>query len=303
MKGLWARWVAWTARDMDARPLALVRITTCLVLMVDYLRAGWLGLVPVLWRPNVAGGIPVQPGSLYLEGFGRLFGPEAGGAWAWLIGLCSMALAAMGVAARPALLLAALCHAQLGHLNDVGDRAIDRMLRTAWLVLVFSGAHRRFAIGGRPHLDRVPAWPADFLRFLLVLMYMQAGFAKIIANPGWLGLHGVPVLFRIMTDPMAAHLDPHVGPEWYPVFRFFSIGTILLELSAPFLLTRFAWIWALFGAMMHIGIASAIDIGVFSYGMLGLYPLLLVDWFETGRPWGRRPPWGPFGAARAASDV
>jgi hypothetical protein len=189
------------------------------------------------------------------------------------VGFLSLAL--LGVVARPALLLGALCHAQLAWLYHTGDRAVDHLLRTVWLVLAFSGSHRALAVGGRPHLATVPAWPADFIRYLLVLMYMGAGAAKLIANPRWLALSGTPVLYRIMTNPMAAHLDPHVGAEWAGTLRFFGWGTIALELSAPLLFTRWARWWAVAGAMMHIGIAAFIDIGVFSYGMLALYPLLL----------------------------
>lgn len=280
----WERWVAWCGRDEDARPQALARIFGCSVLIYDLLRVWVDGLLPVLWVPASAGGLSSSPNRLYLDwGFGALFGPEAGGVVAFFATLTFLMLALVGVATRPALVLAVVCYAQLAHLYDTGDRAIDRMLRTVFLILAMGQGHRRFALGG-VRADRIPAWPADLIRYILVLMYLGAGFGKWVEQPAWMGWSGVPVLYRIMADPMAAHMDPHAGMEWYGVLRFFGWGTIVLEVTAPLLLTRWAPYWAILGVAMHVGIAMFIDIGMFSYGMLGLYPLLLVRWFEA-------PPW------------
>lgn len=278
MRSLWARWVATTRRDMDARPLALVRILACVAILVDLLDLGRLGLIDVVFRPWGAGGLSVvQANANVLVDLS----PTWGGPAAYAVALVCFVLVACGAWTRPALVLGLLAYAQLGHLYPPGDRAIDRLLRTVLLVLLFSGAHRRLSLTG-PRADRVPAWPADTVRLLLVIVYLSAGIAKLQYQPGWLAVDGIPVLFRVMTDPLAAHVDPALAVEWWPLLRLLGWGTIALELSAPLVYTRFAPLWAMGGVGMHLGIALTMDLGMFSWGMLALYPILLARWFDGG---------------------
>ncbi|MDP2314581.1 MAG: HTTM domain-containing protein [Pseudomonadota bacterium] len=272
----WARWVRYTSRDMDARPLALVRIFACVAILLDLLQVGRLGLVETLFRPWAAGGLSVvQDDANVLVALS----PTWGGPVAYVVTLVCLALVALGVWTRPALVVGLLAYAQLGHLYPPGDRAIDRLLRSALLLVLVSGAHRRFALTGTRQ-DRVPAWPADTIRLLLVLVYLSAGVAKLQQQPGWLAWTGTPVLYRVMGDPLAAHVDPEAAVPFWPVLRVLGWGTIALECSAPLVFTRFAPYWALGGAAMHLGIALTMDLGMFSWGMLGLYPILLARLFE-----------------------
>jgi len=276
MREAWARWVAFTGREMDARPLALVRILACVAILADLLQVGRLGLVSTLFRPAAAGGLSaVQDDAGVLVALS----PAWGGPIAYGITLVGLGLAAVGVWTRPALVIGLLAYAQLGHLYPPGDRAIDRILRTVLLVLVASGAHRRYAVTG-PRVDRAPAWPADTVRLLLVIVYLSAGLAKLQQQPGWLSLVGTPVLYRVMTDPLAAHVDPVSATSWFPLLRLLGWGTIALELSAPLLFTRFAPLWAIAGVSMHLGIALTMDLGMFSWGMLALYPILFAPLLE-----------------------
>jgi hypothetical protein len=276
MRTVWTRWVAFSGRDMDARPLALVRILACVAILADLLQVAHLGLLDVIFRPAAVGGLSaLQDDANVLVALS----PTWGGTVAYVVTLVCLGLAALGVWTRPALVVGLLAYAQLGHLYPPGDRAIDRILRTVLLVLVASGAHRRLALTGA-RADRVPAWPADTVRVLLVIVYLSAGLAKLQQQPGWLALGGTPVLYRVMTDPLAAHVDPVVAAGWFPVLRVLGWGTIALELSAPLVFTRFAPLWAIAGASMHLGIALTMDLGMFSWGMLALYPILLARLFE-----------------------
>ena len=296
MSGLWSGWRARCDRQEDPTPLALVRILACSVVVVDLLRAAALGLVPVFWRTYEAGGLSRITGARSIVDD---WSPEWGGPAVWLVTVLSMTLGALGVATRPALLVGLLAYAQLGHLYPPGDRAIDRLLRTVIFVLLFSGAHRRLSLQGwlqgRAPPAQIGGWASDLLRFELVLVYLGAGFLKLGADIGWLIPTEFPPLYRILADPMAGRLDPVVWADWTMLFYLGGVVTILLEISAPLLLIRLAPAWAVAGLFMHLGIAAGMHLGMFSWGILSLYPLffgpyLLGRWKWRGAPGGGGEP-------------
>jgi hypothetical protein len=268
----WARWVAWCGREEDARTQALVRVLAPLMIVLDLGRAWQLGLLETLFRPYAAGGInKIRDSAFVLD---LWLSDDVAGLAAVGVTLVSFSLASAGLAARPALIVGVLAYAQVGHLFPPGDRAIDRILRTVLLLWAFGQSHRRWSLSPQPALARVPAWPADVARFLMVLIYLSAGVGKLMVEPAWLAWSGTPVLYRVMTDPLAAHLDPVAMQAWFVPLRVMGWATIALELSAPLILTRWVRWWAIPGAIMHLGIHAAMDLGMFSWGMLSLYPLL-----------------------------
>ena len=80
---------------------------------------------------------------------------------------------------------------------------------------------------------------------------------------------------RILTDPMSANLDSVGWSEYEMWFRLGGFITIAIELSSPLLLTRYGHFWAVAGFMMHLGIAITMSLGMFAWGMLAFYPMLL----------------------------
>lgn len=276
---IWRWWLRRCERLVDARVLALVRVLLCLCVLLDLLRIAQLGLVDDFYRLYEHGGINAHPDStLRIVDW---LGPDAGIAAYWgCVGL--FALGALGLATRPALLAAVLLYAQVGHLYNPGDRGIDRIVRTVLLILVFSQAHRRLALwlrlrpGGRR--DWIPAWPMDLVRWLMVMVYLSAGIAKLMQRPDWLGWSKNPVAYRIMTDPMAAWFDPELAHRAWPLWVAAAWATILVELSSPLILTRWARWWSLAALPMHAGIAFFMDLGMFSYAMVSLHLLLLYPW-------------------------
>ncbi|RME25069.1 MAG: hypothetical protein D6798_09750 [Deltaproteobacteria bacterium] len=279
VRAAWGWWLRRTGRQMDARILALLRILVCLCVVADLLRIAQLGLVDDIFRLYEDGGINAHPdrAAVVID----LFGPDGGILTFWVT-VAALTLAMVGLWTRPALLVGILAHAQLGHLYNPGDRGIDRILRTVLLILLFSGAHRRFALGlrlfGQPAAARVPAWPADLVRWLMVMVYLSAGIAKIAQQPAWLGAARWPVVYRIMTDPMAGRVDPVTTQGWWWLWTLMGFATIAVELGSPLLLTRFARYWSLLALSMHAGIFLGMDLGMFSLGMASLHVLLLAPW-------------------------
>lgn len=277
MRRLWAWWVARANRMEDARPLAAVRIAVALALTLDLLQTGRLGLIPVLYRPYASGGLSDVQDSAYV--LGNILPVELAGPVLWGLSVACFALVALGVWSRPATLLGVLAYAQLGHLCPPGDRGIDRVLRTVLLILLASDAHRCWALTGKEAVRQMRGWTSDLLRTLLVVVYMSAGVAKLMTQPGWLAISGLPVLYRVMCDPLAAHLDPMSTQRWFWPLRILGWCTIAMETSGWVLYTRWAPYWAICGVGMHLGIALTMELGMFSWGMLALYPLLLAPFW------------------------
>ncbi len=272
MKAAWRWWVDRAVRPVDTRPYALMRIALALVVLVDHLRFWHLGLADRAYRLFEDGG---------LAGFHRDqywfldSGPEAGIVAFWVF-LASMACVALGVFTRPAMLVGVLAYAQLGHLFPTGDRGVDRLVRTLFLLLICTNAHRCYSLGNllrrRPRLATTPGWVQDLVHLLLALVYMAAGFAKV-GSSGWFGLDGTPMLYRILADPLAGRLDPRAD-HWRPLFPLFRAAgwvTVVWEVCAPVFLTRVARWWGLVGICLHVGIALTMKLGMFSYGMLSIY--------------------------------
>ena len=283
MTQLWNAWLLRMDRQMDPRPLAMVRIALPLCVLADLARLAQLGLLSSVFTPYAHGGLSRidNPNAILWDWFGPS-GPWLG------LGLTAacMVLVAIGRWMRPAIVVGVLAYAQLGHLYPPGDRAIDRMVRTALLILLFSHADKAL-VWGRTMVRRIPAWPAWFLRFFLVLVYLSAGMGKLLQQPGWVSLNADPPLLRILTDPMAASLDPAFWAPHAEWFRWAGFATIALELSSPLLLTRAYPYWAVFGLLMHLGIWATMSLGMFSAGMIALYPVLLAPFILRRWPQSR----------------
>lgn len=287
MKALWRRWVAACAAPEDLRPLALLRILLPLCVLADLLAVARADLLGALFVLPSDGGLSASVGEYWRAGF---LGPDAGLVLVGLLAMC-MVLVSLGLVTRPAALLGVLVYAQLGNLYPPGDRAVDRLVRTVLLLLIFSQSHRCWSLGqrmwGRASQYKAPRWLPQIIRLLLVIVYLSAGINKLGA--GWFTLSGPPELWTILADPGAGTLDPDgPGRRLWPLFRVAGMGAVVFELLSPLIFTRLAPIWALGGLALHLGIAFTMKLGIFSWGMLALYPLLFAPWL--GRLWELPPP-------------
>ncbi|MEL6349766.1 MAG: HTTM domain-containing protein [Myxococcota bacterium] len=279
MMRLWRWWVARCSAMTDPLPLALTRVLVCATIVLDLLRGWALGLSPWLWRTFDDGGLSTFQGE---RAFIDDLDPAHGGLVTMWIVIGALTSAALGVATRPMMGVGLVAYAQLGHLYPPGDRAIDRLLRTVLLILLFSGAHQRLSLvrwwKQAAPIAQIRRWPVDLIVFILVLVYTSAGLHKVFSTLGWIGPIGLPPVYRIVTDPMVGYLQPDRWAWAMPLFRLGGMFTILIECSAFLLWTRWKPYWALGGAALHLGIAMTMVLGMFSWGMLALYPLLFAPW-------------------------
>lgn len=275
---MWRAWVSlWDHRE-DAAALALLRISVAAVLLVDFLQVH--ALVDALWSPLPAG-----------------YARSAGSAL-WLAATLSLSAVLLGLLTPVACGLFVLLSAQLAHLAPEADRGIDMMLRIALGVLACSRCNARFSLDalllrrlGRPLSQTVPAWPRYLLLLQLLWIYFSAGTNK--AGAEWGPLGDFAALGNILTDPHFARFDP--SWIWPPLTRLATAATMLFELTAPLYLalyyfaatplpatglrrlaTRLRPIWLAAGVAFHLGIALTMKMGIFPWGMLALYPALLL---------------------------
>ncbi len=293
--GPWARWVAFTDRTEHPLPLALVRVLLSLVVLADLLNEAAKGMVTRYWRTFDEGGLSLH----HKDDLAWVndLSPQWGGPAAWLVTVLSLCFTALGVWVRPFFLLAVVAYAQLGHLSPPGDRAIDRLLRTAMLVLVFAPSDGALSLRRGPRRP-APAWARVFLLWVLIFVYLNAGVFKILAAPEWLGHAADVPLYRIMADPQSTWLPPELVARGHLLVRLGGLLTIVLELGAPLILTRFGPWWGLLGIALHLGIAAVMELGMFAWGMMSLYPLIFTPWilrWSAARtaPDARPPPQSP----------
>ena len=285
LESAWAAWVTRCARPVDNRPLAILRILLATIVIVDLLQLGAAGGLDAFFTHRQHGGLSLVYGAdFWFEHLGAHAGPALVS-----LTLACMGLTALGLVTRPAMLVGVLAHAQLGALNSGGDRAIDRIIRMVLLMLIFTNAHRCFALGDRlrrrPRMPTSPGWFVDLLHLLMVLLYMSAGMVKAGASsPGWFTLSGPPELYFIFIDPTAGRIawDSELWRSLWPALRVAGYGTVLMELTAFLLLTRWSKWWGLLGFSMHVGIALTMKLGIFSWGMMALYVVVFADWWL---PW------------------
>jgi vitamin K-dependent gamma-carboxylase-like protein len=297
MTRLWRAWVELWDRREDAAALAAARIGIGLVLLYDFVTIARLDLVEGLWARPPAG-FAAEYDGWAASWLGT--GPDAAFAL-WLAVIIALAAMTVGLATRVACVVFVLVSAQLGHIAPDGERGIDLMLRVIVGILAFSRCNARWSIDawvwrrlGRPIPQVVPSWPRLLLLAQVVWVYFSGGQNK--GGREWFP-PGFGALANTLSDPSYARF----GPDWVdtalPLTRVATAVTITFELTAPIYLllyyfaatperggrvrawcnrVRARWIWMSIGASFHVGIAIVLRLGIFPWGMLALYPVLLL---------------------------
>jgi hypothetical protein len=314
MSGKWDAWVRfWDQREL-ADTLAIVRIGVGLTLVWDLMTAGALGLVVPLWAPIEEGGFGPASYAEPLCGVYRWFGASATATWV-LYGLTALLALCMtlGLFTRASALLFVLGYAQLSQLSPAADRGIDNLLRNVCLLLAFSGAGATLSLEARIFHGRfrrdalVPAWPRYLLILQLMLVYFGAGMLKQSAQ--WTSLDHYSALYVVLNRPHIARftLPPALQAASYPFLQFSTFLTVLFERSSPLIpvllwlratraragrvralamRSRILPLWVGTGVGFHLGLAVLLQLGIFPWGCLALYPALAHP--ETLRAWAAR---------------
>jgi hypothetical protein len=255
------RLFAWLERPRDPRPVALLRITLFLGVLVHFLPS--LLALDVEYAVTAVR-VRLHNGWLH-DHLGALPRPVVG-ALAVLLVLATV-LGALGVATRAAGALTMLLTWTFASFNALPVQTIA--LLCAWSLLpvfaVFPGSASAWSVEAWRARRQGGALPPPALLgsvslFLVVWPVFFAGVEKIVA--GWLGHHEMAMLFR--TPP--GYLLRDVA-FWFPLrSSWFSEAiawlTVVIELSAPVLLMfrRTRWLGLVLWLGLFAGIFALIEV-------------------------------------------
>jgi hypothetical protein len=293
------RWIALWDRREDPRSVALVRILLSAVVLYDWMRIFSLDLVIPLFAPLAGGGMGAPMSHKTVPWLYATFTTGADAAWVGfgLVVVLTVMLG-LGLLTRLSALALVLIWTQLSLGLPASDRGIDMLIRNVIFLLAFSSAGRVWSIdarirtgswGGDGHA--VPAWPRYLLIVQLVILYFTAGIQKVASS--WTPFGGWSALYIAMRDPAFAMGALPGLDGLYPATQFLTASTWSWEWSAPLLLlamyyrdTRnrsgrlraimnrlsFRTIYLVIGAFFHIGTSFTLQLGIFPWAILSLYP-------------------------------
>lgn len=294
------RWVDLWNEHESPLSLAFVRILVAAVLLVDLLAAAVLGALPELWAPPPTGfgwGALTDNPPVLLSWFTA----SATTAFAtWLLAVVCAACVMLGLYFRLTSWLLVFAMLELMRFAPDGD-AIDAILRVVLLLLAFSDAHatlsldaRRRRRAGKPLPTNIPAWPRYLLTLQLLWVYFSAAHHR--GKASW-GLSGAfSAIGDVLGDPHFARFAPGSFAPLYPLTQLATLLTMAFEFGAPLfllfnyyqrrptrggLLGRFVRalhlrdVWLALGIALHLGIAATMQLGIFPFGILALYPALI----------------------------
>jgi len=279
--------------------LALVRMGIAGVLLMDLLNLGRLGLVQLVWAPRQGGGLlnPLARESVPL--LYQWLPPEPWSATAIYVAFVALALAfGLGLFTRVSGLLLVLLYAQVGALFPYGDRGIDLLLRNALVILLFSRCGAVWSLDGLRRIGAfrgdhapAPAWPRHLLILQLAVVYFMAGVQKIA--PSWWPVGDLQALYLVFQDPAVSRWPFEWVSRLAPLTQLATAATMAFEWTA-WALPLLYWfratrdrpgrlrgwanrlelrsVWVSVGVLLHLGIALTMNLGIFPYGMLALYP-------------------------------
>ena len=289
MKRALSRWVAFWDRREPGTSLALIRIFVGVVLAYDLLAAARYDLVEALWETPARGGMGLVPVALPL-------GAKA----TWAIATCASVTLALGLFSRASALIVLFACAALAAMLPEADRGIDVLLRNALILLALAQCGATLSVDARWRTGRfvsdrrVPAWPRYLFVVQLATMYFFAGIQKL--SPPWTSTDHYSALYFVLRDPHYATFDARaLLDRTYPLLQLSTFGTLLWERSSIVLplivfyretaarnaLARLFGkahlfsAWLVVGASFHLMLALTMNLGIFPWGCLALYPALI----------------------------
>jgi len=178
-----------------------------------------------------------------------------------LLGLCI----AVGWRYRLATLLYAFGFSYTYFLDAVFYLNHGYLFMVLCFVMFFYPVHRAYSLDVLQKrvtpIASVPYWPLFLLKFLMAVVYIYGGIAKL--NPDW--LNGIPLKFWLKGKSDLFLIGPLVAQEW--VAYFMSYAGVLLDLFVVFfLLNKKTRPWA-FGSVLFFHFVNLLifEIGIFPW--------------------------------------
>ena len=306
----WERWVDfWDEREAPTS-LALVRICLGLCLLWDFGQIGGFGLVDALFGVGSVDGLADAMTRNNIPWFYEVFPAtlaSARGLWVLLM-VCATTFT-LGLFTRTSALVLVIAWVQFGAINPYADRGIDTLCRLILMILVFAPSGGTLSLdawrrtGSWIDASARPAWTRKLLILQLVLMYFSAGIMK--TGVTWWPWGGSSALYFALQDPAVARWDFFTwrSPIWFAFTAGGATVTLLYQWTYPTVLLLMWWrrnpgrggrlaafanrwrlefIWVGLGAIFHISLAATMELGIFPWAMMALYPVWLAPHQWTG---------------------
>jgi hypothetical protein len=298
------RWVSFWDAVEHPRTLGLVRVMFAFVVLYDFAELWVHGLVVPLFCPQEAGGWSDMMGREVIPLIYRLFPPEA---WVGRLHhalICGAAFSLMiGFFSRTSALMLMLLWAQHQEVMPMADRAIDLLCRNMLFVLMLSGAGSWGSLDARLRTgsfwgDSAPigAWARYLIITQLVVMYFTAGVQKV--GFLWLPWGHFTALYVILQDPALARFPFGwlKDPPWLQFTQLGTVVTMLWQWGYPLVFLwywykntadRPGWlrgwsnrlhlhlVWVVVGTWFHLMLFATMELGIFPWAMLALYPAFI----------------------------
>ncbi len=305
-----ARFPAFTQRylALDPRSLGLGRIYLGLLLLADLLRRVpdlqiWYtnsGLLPnhtLLWRP----------GAQYQLSF--FFGASWTAEVAVLFGICGLVFFCFLIGYRTRLFhaLSLLClvslHDRVIFLENGGDVVLN--ILCTWTLFLPMGARfsidslraslrarRERTLADLDRRDDLPLETRPVVSLAVVALLLQVSliyYFNVVHKGGETWSEGSAVHYALHQDRLVTWLGWKIRPHLTPTLsQVMSYASLALEALAPLLvLNPFGWrtsrrLAVVLITGLHLGFAALLNLGLFSFNMIGFFLLLIPD-----RDWDR----------------
>jgi hypothetical protein len=288
----WRRWTRLLETREAATSLALCRIVTGLTLIHGLWRMTLSGAWRAVWVESAHGGVlPLsEPWFPWLAP-----GTPEETLRVMAVTACGAVLTTLGLFTRLGVFLAWLGARSLSTSIVIGPQTSDSVLFNLLFPLFFSGCGRSLSLDA--WLFRKPrevlAWPRYLLIGQMTLMYWAAGVQKI--SSGWIPGGSMDAVWYILqwTHWLKRPIDMEALAPWYWLTQALTLGTWVLENSAPVLLLAFWFrhtrerpgklralfnrldvrsIYVALALLMHLGIWATLEVGEF-FGYCTAYVL------------------------------
>ena len=286
------------------RSVALVRILLGLCLVYDFGLIGQLGIVDALFGVAESGGLSDAYMRDELPWYYEVMpGTVSSARGLWVVLMVGSITLTLGWMTRLSALVVLVAWIQFAFILPYSDRGIDSLCRMILALLVFAPAgqwlsvdawRRTGSMWGDGALEL--AWARKLIIGQLVLMYFSAGILK--SGLTWWPWGGASALYFALQDPAVGAFN-YPFLRYQPFFFFTQVGattTLAYQLTYPVVLLLMWWrrnpghggwvaafanryrlefLWVFTGGLFHLILAATMELGIFPWAMLALYPAFL----------------------------
>lgn len=193
---------------------------------------------------------------------------------------------AVGLHSRLSAVALALFTYLLHSQNNEASGGSDQLLGNLLFLLALSRAGETLSLdclrrsGTLLSEALVPAWSRRMILLQAIVVYTTTGLQKLVST-AWTPVDGFSALYLILQSPHWTRF-PSLIEDYGSFLRIplalGSFATIAWELTFPLVLVRkLRPAYALLGIFFHLGIELTMDVGLFGFLSLAMYPALFPE--------------------------